>query len=149
MLFTPVLFFVSTFVSATRYILIPKDNFINNFEVHKISGEHNLEVFAEFKEHYYLPFYTTTKANLIKYRSTLSQFFDIEEDVTIKWLKSEKYKSKYLLFKMEINVQIFHLQTFTIVIDINIQMLWIRIYQPKLLEQNSKLLTYNASTKNS
>jgi cerevisin len=40
-------------------------------------------VFAEFKEHNYLPFYITSRENLIKYRSTLSQFFHIEEDVTI------------------------------------------------------------------
>ena len=82
MLFRSLSLFIFGLVSANRYILTPKDEF-NNFEVHKISGEHDLEVFAEFKEHHYLPFYTTSRQNLIKYRSTLSQFFHIEEDVTI------------------------------------------------------------------
>lgn len=83
MLFRSLSFFIFGLVSAKRYILTPKEEF-NNFEVHKISGEHDLKVFAEFKEHNYLPFYTTSRENLIKYRSTLSQFFDIEEDVIIR-----------------------------------------------------------------
>jgi len=82
MLFRSLSLFIFGLVSAKRYILTPKEEF-NNFEVHKISGEHDLEVFAEFKEHNYLPFYITSRENLIKYRSTLSQFFHIEEDVTI------------------------------------------------------------------
>ena len=75
-------FFILGFVSATNYILTPKEAYIGNFEVHKISGEHNLKIFAEFAESGYLPFYTTSHENLIKYVSTLSQFFDIEEDQT-------------------------------------------------------------------
>lgn len=71
------------FANAKRYILTPKDNDIDLFDVHKISGEHDLEVFAEFKVGDYLPFYTTSHENMIKYRTTLAQFFDIEEDVTI------------------------------------------------------------------
>jgi|FrelakmetLWP11LW_1041352.scaffolds.fasta_scaffold00008_5 hypothetical protein len=82
MLFRSLSFFIFGLVSAKRYILTPKEEF-NNFEVHKISGEHDLEVFAEFKEHNYLPFYTTSRENLIKYRTTFTQFFHIEEDVTI------------------------------------------------------------------
>lgn len=85
MLFKSLSLFIFGVVSTKSYILTPKENF-NNFEVHKISGEHDLEVFAEFKgyDYDYLAFYTTTRENLIKYRSTLSQFFDIEEDVKIK-----------------------------------------------------------------
>lgn len=82
MLFRSLSLFIFGLVSAKRYILTPKEE-INNFEVHKISGEHDLEVFAEFKEHNYLPFYTTSRENVIKYRTTFNQFFHIEEDVTI------------------------------------------------------------------
>lgn len=70
-------------VSAKNYILTPKEEHIGNFEVHKISGEHDLEIFAEFTEFGHLPFYKTSHENLMKYKSTLSQFFDIEEDVKI------------------------------------------------------------------
>ena len=79
MLFRSLSLFIFGLVSAKRYILTPKEEF-NNFEVHKISGEHELKVFAEFTESEYLPFYITSRENLVKYRSTLSQFFDIEED---------------------------------------------------------------------
>jgi len=85
MLFTSLslsLFYMFGCVSTKSYILTPKEEF-NNFEVHKISGEHDLEVFVEFKEHNYLPFYKTSRENLIKYRTTLAQFFHIEEDITI------------------------------------------------------------------
>jgi hypothetical protein len=85
MLFTSIFsFFILGLVSAKNYILTPKEEYIGNFGVHAISGEHNLEIFAEFTEFGYLPFYTTSYENVIKYVSTLSQFFDIEEDVTIK-----------------------------------------------------------------
>jgi hypothetical protein len=76
-------FFILGFASAKNYILTPKEGNINMFDVHKISGEHDLEIFAEFTKGDYLPFYTTSHENLIKYRTTLSQFFDIEEDITI------------------------------------------------------------------
>lgn len=76
-------FLILGLVSAKNYILTPKDEYFGNFEVHKISGEHDLEIFAEFTQSEYLPFYTTSHENLIRYRSTFSQFFDIEEDVQI------------------------------------------------------------------
>ena len=76
-------FYLAGLVFAKRYILTLKDDYLGDFEVHKISKEHNLEVFAEFKTEDYLPFYTINHEQMIKYRSTLSRFFEIEEDVTV------------------------------------------------------------------
>jgi subtilisin family serine protease len=87
-MFLTSILYLSCYVFGQNYILTPKDEYVNSFDVHKISGEHNLKIFAEFKEFEYIPFYITSKENVLKYKTTLSQFFDIEEDVTIS-LKNE------------------------------------------------------------
>ena len=78
------LVFLTCAVSASRdYILSPKDHYVNDFEVHKISKEHGLNTFAEFNTGSHLPFYKVSRETLVKYKATLGQFYDIEEDVTI------------------------------------------------------------------
>lgn len=84
MLFRSILsFYLAGLVSAKSYILTLKDEHVGDFEIHKISKEHDLQVFAEFKTGDYIPFYKIEHEDLIKYRSTLTRFFDIEEDITI------------------------------------------------------------------
>lgn len=76
-------FYLAGIVSAKSYILTLKDEHVGDFEIHKISKEHDLQVFAEFKTGDYIPFYKIEHEDLLKYRSTLSRFFEIEEDITI------------------------------------------------------------------
>jgi cerevisin len=82
-------FFKTSF--CKNYILTPKtDVFSSNFvnlNIDKFSKEHDLEVLAKFDhdnlELDHLQFYTTSHETLMKYKGTLSQFYYIEEDVTI------------------------------------------------------------------
>lgn len=69
---TPLLFDLSL---ATRYILTSK-----NDQSILIAQDHNLELLAKFSD---VTFYTTTHDNLMKYKSTLSEFYHIEEDMEI------------------------------------------------------------------
>lgn len=63
-------------VSQPKYILTSKVD-SGNF----IAKEHDLELLASFED---VSFYTTSHDNLMKYRTTLSQFYEIEEDMEIK-----------------------------------------------------------------
>lgn len=60
---------------ATTYILTSK-----NDQSILIAQDHNLELLAKFSD---VTFYTTTHDNLMKYKSTLSEFYHIEEDMEI------------------------------------------------------------------
>ena len=67
-------------VLCQNYILTPK---VHSFSTKSIAKEHSLTLFSEFNNGEFLSFYTTSHDNLMKYKNTLSKFYDIEEDVTI------------------------------------------------------------------
>lgn len=85
------LFLVTVFspiVSATgpRYILTPKKSQVSSYE------DYGLEVLASFGNEWHanslndksVVFYTTSHENLMKHKATLSELYDIEEDVEVK-----------------------------------------------------------------
>lgn len=92
------LFFIQT-VFCKNYILTPKHNIFNNdfvqLDINKFSVEHNLETLATFDhdslELNHLQYYTTTHENLLKYKGTLSKFYDIEEDIQVHLTHNECY----------------------------------------------------------
>lgn len=76
----PYIYFITSLLfdwslASNKYILTSKTN-----NVHFIAAEHNLDLLADFSD---VTFYTTTHENLMKYRTTLSNFYDIEEDLEI------------------------------------------------------------------
>jgi cerevisin len=75
--------FISLFVQVVlcqNYILTPKDHTLTTKSIAK---EHSLTLLSEFNNGEFLSFYMTSHDNLMKYKNTLSKFYDIEEDVTI------------------------------------------------------------------
>jgi len=86
---TPLLF-GSTLANVlqTRYILTSK-----NEKSNLIAQDHNLELLAEFSD---VTFYTTAHDNLMKYKTTLSEFYQIEEDMEIKLNFEENVNQVYV-----------------------------------------------------
>lgn len=72
---TPLLFGLSL-AANSKYILTAKNDKSN-----LIAQDHNLELLAQFS---HVTFYTTTHDNLMKYKTTFSEFYHIEEDMEIK-----------------------------------------------------------------
>jgi cerevisin len=78
------LLFSLGFAANSKYILTSK-----NDKSDLIAQDHNLELLAKFSD---VTFYTTTHDNLMKYKLTLSDFYQIEEDMEIK-LNNQEFKS--------------------------------------------------------
>lgn len=77
------------FVSCQNYILTPKES--GNVNVQSISNEHHLKMFVDFGD---LQMYTVSKENLMMYKSTLTQFYHIEEDMPISLNKQNVFIKK-------------------------------------------------------
>jgi len=78
------LLFSLGFAATSKYILTSK-----NVKSDLIAQDHNLELLAKFSD---VTFYTTTHDNLMKYKRTFSDFYQIEEDMEIK-LNNQEFKS--------------------------------------------------------
>lgn len=79
--------FSLSYGNVSKYILTSK---VNNGKF--IAKEHDLELLANFED---VSFYTTSHNNLMKYKKTLSQFYEIEEDMEIKLDFEENTEMSY------------------------------------------------------
>lgn len=96
-------FFTTSF--AKNYILTPKDE--SGFA---LASEHNLEPLANFGD---LIFYTTTDKNLNRYHSTLTEYFDIEEDKPVSIFSSNVKSNFNKYFKIQKSEAPWHLDRVT------------------------------------